>query len=507
MAMPGPSSEAAAQETLEPTKPDVAGAAASGVLWLTVQKWIIRITGFVTIAVLTRLLVPADFGTVAAAGTVLPFFYLFADLGFTAYIVQAEHTEDRMLSTAVWFSCLAGLCLWLGLWLLAPWMGAVFGTPGVVEVLRVMSVCVVITAAGSVPLALLRRQMRFRVIAMQGAVAALVAQVVAVVLAVRGAGVWALVAQTLVAALLTTAMSWVAVHWRPGLRFDPGELVRMARFGGFVIAVEVIALARAWGEAAVISAILGAGALGLMTIAQRLVQIVQDLSGSAVMPVTNVAFATIRSDGERLRAAYLRALRMVSLLLSLPLTVVAVAAPVLIQLLFGAGWTGSVAATRLLALAGTLTAVAWLDHGLFYGLGKPGAWLVYAAATDAVTLGTTLLLVHRGLTAVALGFLVVAGLATVARGLMVRRVLGIDARSLSMPYITVAAVIVPAGALGSLVLVGTGSWPVWQRCLATTFTVTLVHLAVSRVAARATFMEFVDMARRTLESSFRQGTR
>ena len=59
--------------------------------------------------------------------------------------------------------------------------------------LRALVLAVVPTVLAGVPLALLRRDMAFRAVAMQGLVAALLAQAVAVVVALRGGGVWALV--------------------------------------------------------------------------------------------------------------------------------------------------------------------------------------------------------------------------------------------------------------------------------------------------------------------------
>lgn len=198
---------------------DVGRRAAGGVIWLTAQKWVIRIFSFVTIAILTRLLSPEDFGTLAAASTVLPFFYLLADLGFAAYIVQVEKTTERMLSTAFWFSLAAGIVLCGLLWAIAPIMGSVFGNATVVPVLQVLSLWVVVTAIGSVPTAIVRREMRFAAIAAQGATAAVIAQIAALVLAFTGFGVWALVAQTLTAAVVSAVLIWFTARWRPRWMF------------------------------------------------------------------------------------------------------------------------------------------------------------------------------------------------------------------------------------------------------------------------------------------------
>jgi len=475
---------------------DIGRSAAEGVVWLTVQKWAIRVLSFVTIAVLTRLLKPEDFGTVAAAATVLPFFFLLADLGFAAYIVQVKRTDRRMLSTAFWFSMSAGILLCGSLFLLAPLLGAVFAASGVVPVLQVLSIWVMVTAVGSVPTALLRRDMRFKTIAAQGAAAAIIAQVVAVIMAFSGMGVWALVAQSLVAAVFATMLAWWTVTWHPTWEFSGVDFVRMARFGGKVLGVEFVAMLRAWGEAAVISATLGLAALGYMSIAQRLVQIVQDLTGSAIVPVTNVAFAKIRDSAPRLRDAYGRALKVTYAALSLPLTIVAVAAPLMIPIVFGNGWEQSFQVAQVLALAGTLSVGAWLDHGLFYGLGRPGTWFVYAVVIDALTFATTLFTVRWGLVAVATGFLCIATIATIVRWFLVARALQASARVIAGPFVYLITVVGCMGAAGWVGTLWTTALPTWLALVLIVLVMCAVHLGITFLMARPAIREALRIASR-----------
>lgn len=479
--------------TRTPPEAPVSGRAASGILWLTLQKWVIRIFGFITIMVLTRILTPAEFGTVAAAGTVLPFFYLLADLGFAAYIVQVDRTDRRMLSTAFWFSMSAGTVLCAALVLLAPLLGLAFSDDQVVPVLQVLALWVVVTAVGSVPSAILRREMRFATLAVQGAVAALIAQIVAVAMALTGLGVWALVAQSLVAPVVMTALAWRAAGWRPSLMFSLPDFRRMAGFGSQVLGVELVAMLRAWGEAAVISRVLGITALGHMSIAQRLVQIVQELTGSAIVPVTNVAFAKIRDVVERLRDAYLKALKLTYAALSLPMVVVAVTAPLLIPLLFGDGWRASVAPAQVLAIAGMLAVGAWLDNGLFYGIGRPGTWFVYALVIDALTLLTTLLTARWGLGAIAWGFLGVASLATFVRWFLVARVLGTRVRVVMRPVLYLGVVVITAGGAGWGTAMLVSELPAVLALLLIGLAVLAVHLGVTALIARDVVREAVRL--------------
>ena len=475
---------------------DVGEGAARGVLWLTAQKWLVRLSGLVTIAVLTRLLRPEDFGMVAAASTLLPLLYLLADLGFAAYIVQVPATTPLMLSTGFWFSVSVGVALTGALAAAAPVMALPFGGGGVTDVIRALSVAITLTAASSVPVALLRRRMQFRLLAAQGAAAALVAQAVAIALALLGWGVWALVGQALSAQIVSCLLAWISARWVPSAAFSWPEFRTMASFGSQVLGVELVATIRAWAEAAVVSSVLGIAALGYLNVAQRLVQVVLDLTGSAIAPVTEVAFAKIRDSTPRLRDAYLRALGVTLAVLPPPLTVVAVAGPLLIPLLFSDAWAPSHPVAQVLALASILAFVAFLDHGLFYGAGRPGRWFGYALAIDALTLAVTVLLAPAGLLAVALGFLGVTVVATVVRWFLVGRLLDTPAPRLARPFGVMFLSVAASGLAGLGVLRLTGAWTPLLSVVAVGGAVLLVHLGLVGLLARPALAEVGRLGRR-----------
>ncbi|MET0715161.1 MAG: oligosaccharide flippase family protein, partial [Mycetocola sp.] len=403
----------------------------------------------------------------------------------------------RMLSTAFWFSLGAGIVLCGSLFVLSPLLGVIFRDEGVVPVMQALSFWVILTAAGSVPMALLRREMRFGVLAWQGAIAAAVAQVVAIVMAFSGLGVWALVGQSLTAPAIMTVLAWITSKWRPTFAFSRREFRTLSTFGGQVLGVEFVAMLRALGEAAVISATLGVAALGYMNIAQRLVQVVQDLTGSAIVPVTQVAFAKIRSEPERLLSAYLRALKLTYFALSLPLTILAVAAPLVVPIVFGPGWEESYQVAQILALAGTLTVGAWLDHGLFYGVGKPGVWFVYALIIDGITFGTTAVLAHLGLVPIAWGFLAVCIVATVSRWFLTSRALQTRPRVVAAPSLFLVVAVVTSGAAGWGVAALTTSLPPLISLCLIALAVLVVHLVVTRLMARQVIPEALSMVARS----------
>lgn len=492
MRTPPDADPAASVESPDPGE-GIGRRAASGVLWMTAQKWLTRIGGLATVAILTRLLSPEEFGLVAAASVVAPIVYLISDLGFSAYIVQADEVDERRLSTGFWFSTLAGGVMCGGLLLLAPVLADLFDLPELVDVLRVMTVAIAFVVVTSVPYALLRRRMQFRTIAWQGAVAAVLAQVVAVAAALSGWGVWALVLQLVVAQGVAAVAAWASARWWPRLQFSRREFLTMARFGLQVVAVDVVALVRSWAETAIVVTSLGATGLGYLSIAQRLVQVTQDMSAAALLPVSTVMFAQVRASADRLRGSYLKALGMSYAAVAPVMIVVAVTGPTLVPLLFGEGWERSVPVAQALALAAVLTLGAMLDHGLFYGVGRPGRWLAYAFAVDALTVATTAWAVRWGLAGLAVGFVGVAVVATAVRWQLTGHLLGIPARTVARPFAGVAVCVALSALAGAAVSRLVADLPPLLVVGLTGLVIAVVHVVAVRFLMPSTARAVVDM--------------
>lgn len=445
--------------------------AASGVAWTLSQQWLLRIFGFVTVALLARLLAPEDFGLVAIGLTLLPLVQLLADLGFSTYLVQADRPARATYNTAFWYSTTVGSLLCGALVLVAPLVADLFGVPEAATVIRSLAPTACLVALGAVPLAILRRELRFRRIAVQAAVAGVSGQLVAIVLAVTGFGFWALVWQTIVVQTVILVLCWRAVSWRPGLEFSWREFTVMARFGVSVIGASLVSQSRLWLENVIVTYFLGVGGLGYLNIAQRLVLIAHDLTTNAVAPVSVVVFARIRDTAERLLAGYLRAQFLAHTLVVPVMLVLAIGAGDIFPLFFGSQWEVSVGPGQVLAIAGIFT-MSGIDQGLLLGAGRPGAWLAWVVVVDAATVLTTLSLAARGLSAVALGFLGVAVVGTAVRWFVVGHVLGTRWWTVASPLVRVLPAAAGAAAAGLLAREVTRSLPALPS-------VALVGLAVA----------------------------
>lgn len=462
-------------------------------MWLSAQSWLARAGGLVTIAILTRLLAPEAFGLLAVASTLLTLTYVLSDVGLSTYVVQAVSLDKRTLSTAFWVSNLGGVLMGLAIMLGAAPLATLLRVPEAAPILRAMTIIMVLISLTSVPLALLRRRMAFRMLAVQWSVAALVAQVAAILAALGGLGVWALVLQLVVGQVIASISIWIAARWRPTFEFSPSEFVVMARFGIKVVGTGLINVGRGWAETGIIAAVLGIRELGYLAIAQRLVQTAIELSGSAILPVSTVAFAKVNSSKERLRAAHAKATAVSQTIVTPLMVFVAVSAPVLVPFLFGQEWTRSALLVQPLAISAALSFGTSLDRGMFEGVGRPGRWFAFTAVVYTVSVGLVSVTARHGVLVVAFAYVVISTIETLGRWTVASRFLESTVAHTARPFLMV----VPA-AVGSA-LAGAGSlWllrsaPVLVSLVVAGVLVLGVHVALTRVITPATWMDMVAL--------------
>lgn len=472
----------------------LSGRIAAGAFWSVAQKLATRITGFVTLLILARLLSPADFGVVTVASTLIPFLQLLADIGITVYMLQHANPTKLLYDTYFWASSTIAAVGCVALVLAAPLIVQAFGEPEAAPVLQGLAPMALFVTLGAVPQTMLRREMRYRAIAVQAAIAGLASQAVAIAAAFAGWGAWALVLQNDVVNLIATILAWVAAGYRPSFEFSWSELRLMVRFGSNLVASGLISTAAQWLVNLIIVSTLGVTALGYLNIMQRLLSVILDVTLSAVIQVSTVAFAMIRDSIERLRAGYLRSLSMMYALFIPAMVFVAASAGQLVPLMYGDQWTAAIIPGAILAAA-KIFGEDVLDNTLYMGIGRPSLWLVYTIVSNALIAAVTWLAAPLGLDwMVVLSALATGVVLTFARWVVSAR--QIEARwwQLGLRLVRVGVPALIAGAAGYGVSLLIASLPPIVGVICVGLAIVVVYLPLLRFMERPTWDEVVRLA-------------
>lgn len=206
---------------------------ASGVSWGAFST--IAVTGFqlVFMAVMARLLEPANFGLVAIANVSLRFFSYFAQLGTAPALIQKPKLEDGDIAAALTVSLgISGLFFGI-VQISAPLFESFFQMEELSAVIRVLSINFIIGGFSVISNGLLRKNAAFRVIAIIEIVSYVFGYgIVGLSAAYYDMKVWALVAAFMTQMTLTAVLGYAAIRHPLTLRHSTSQRRHFFSYGG-----------------------------------------------------------------------------------------------------------------------------------------------------------------------------------------------------------------------------------------------------------------------------------
>ena len=203
----------------------------SGFLWRFMERFGAYAISFVVSVILARILDPEAYGTIALVTVFTNILQVFVESGLGRALVQKKEAEDIDFSSVFYFNMAVCLLLYCGLFAFAPYIAQFFNNIELTSVIRVLGIILIISGLKNVQQAYVSRKMLFKKFFYATLIGTLFSAVVGICLAYWGAGVWALVAQSLANALVDTLMLWITVKWRPKKCFSLQRLKGLLSYG------------------------------------------------------------------------------------------------------------------------------------------------------------------------------------------------------------------------------------------------------------------------------------
>ena len=200
-------------------------------LWRFMERCGAQSVAFIVSIVLARLLDPSVYGTVAIVSIFMLIMQVFVDSGMGNALIQKKDADELDFSSVFWFNIAMCSLLYLIMFFAAPFIASFYDMPELTALVRVLSLMLFISGLKNVQQAYVSRHMMFRIFFFSTLGGTITAAVVGIVMAYRGFGVWALVAQMLVNAAADTTILWITVKWRPKAVFSLKRLKLLFSFG------------------------------------------------------------------------------------------------------------------------------------------------------------------------------------------------------------------------------------------------------------------------------------
>ena len=358
--------------TEETKAADVRDCAVRSVKWSSLAEIASRTIRPLVSLILARILTPADFGVVGLALMATQFAIMLQGFGLGKTLIQRETDIESATNVVFWLNVGLSVPLCLVVVVLAPLLSRMFHEPRLLNVLRILSLQIIVLGFTSVHQALLLRDFQFKQLCVIRISASILSGLLSIYLAVSGFGIWALVWGTLAGVILQAALFWILDPWRPMLSFDIPLAREMVAFGAWVALEMFLWWVLLSGTQGITGYFLGVQKLGVYRVGVTFVTLI---FGTMFEPLGRIAyssFSRLQSDREELTRFYLRAVQLIrpfSLLIGIILLLLA---DEISTALFGQKWAGSGSVMGIFGFSSALAlCFTGLNFELYRAMGKP----------------------------------------------------------------------------------------------------------------------------------------
>jgi O-antigen/teichoic acid export membrane protein len=359
---------------------------------MVMSRLLDRSIGIVSVVILARLLVPADFGLVAMATAVIAVIELLSAFNFDMALIQRQETTRAHYDTAWTLNvAMAAVCALLVAAAAFPAV-AFYGDSRLGPIMLWLSLATWIRGFENVGVVAFRKELKLNrefQLLLTKRIGVFLATI-SIALVTRS--YWALVLGNLTGSAWGVVLSYLFHPFRPRLDLSArGELLHFSKWMVFSNFINTLASRAA---DLIIGKSLGAGPLGLFSLAYEISHLPTTELSAPVNRAVYPGYAKVASDEARLTGQFLDVLGFTALLTA-PIAVgIAALAPLLVPLLLGDAWRAAVPLVEILALSGLLVSLRTNAGYVFLALGRSELLTAitairFAVAVPALVFGTT----------------------------------------------------------------------------------------------------------------------
>lgn len=380
------------------------------------------------LAILAHILSPKDFGLMGMVLVIIGLGQVLADIGLSQSIIWKQDATREQLSTLYWLNIMAGVAVFCIAIAISPLVAAFFRQPRLIGLIFWAAFIFPITAIGSQFQTLLQKNLRFNKLAMIEIVSAALGATVAVLTALMGQGVLALIWGQL-ASCSSASLLYCFIglrKWRPQFMFKPRNLHGFISFGLYQMGLRSLNAFAVNVDYIMVGRFLGAEPLGAYMLAWQVMVAPTNKMNPVLTRVAFPVFARRQTKNESLRGGYIELSKMVAFL-TLPIIVlVAATAPVLVPVIFGPQWSAAIPIIQIFALLGLFRSLTNPVWSMLFAKGRADIGFKLTGAVAAVSTLAFWFAAQQGLYAMAWTEVAVDGLFFFVVLEILRKLIGLE---------------------------------------------------------------------------------
>ena len=376
----------------------------SGIAWNIVSQVGQQTLTFTIGVILAHLLSPSEFGLITMITVITGFAGIFAELGFSAALVQKRNIGKEHLSTVFWLNSGAGLLLMLIFMAGSPLIAGFYNEPQLVLITVVISTNFLINSFGIVQKTLMTKSLDFRTLSIVEIVTVGISGIIAIIMAYNGFGVWSLAVQAVVISLTKVVSLWKLSKWRPRFEFHWWAIKNLIGFSSSFAGTKALNYWARNVDNLLVGRFVGMDALGAYSRAYSVMMFPLTSISRVISNVMFPSFSLIQEDKQRVKELYLKITRTIALITFPLIFGLFVTVKPFVMVVFGQKWIAMIPILQILCLLGIPQSIGTLNGNIYLSQGRADLQFKVSLFLKASVILGIVIGLHWGVIGVAIGY-------------------------------------------------------------------------------------------------------
>lgn len=326
--------------------------------------------------ILARLLLPDHFGLLGMVIVFITISTIVIDSGFSQALIRDKNTTQLDYTTVFYFNLFISFCAYGLLFVFAPSISDFYSEPRLVTIIRVISLVLIVNSLGIIQRVKIIKKIDFKTLTKINVFSVAISGGITITMALLGYGVWSLVMNMILAALVQTILLWFYNKWIPSLSFSYQSFTKYFGFGSKLLVSSLIDTFYNNIFYVIIGKVFSTTQLGYYSNAVKFRDLAALSISTAVERVSYPVLSSIQDDDIRLKLGFKKVIKTTAFVYFPIMAGLAAVAFPLFGLVIGDKWLPSVVYFQLLCIAGMLYPIHLLNLTILQVKGRSDLFLV-----------------------------------------------------------------------------------------------------------------------------------
>lgn len=322
-----------------------------GTFWSGIERFSSQGIQFIISIVISRILLPREYGLIAMLSIFISLGQTFIDGGFGQALIQKKNRTEIDYSTAFFTNLGVSIGAYILLFIGAPLISSFYNEPELQTLARFVGINFIVSSFMVVQNAIISIRLDFRTLTLSSLIAVCVSGIIGIVLAINGFGVWALAIQALLSNVIRVMVIWIYSEWMPIFKFSIRSFKELFGFSSKILVSTIMHTLYLNMYTLVIGKFYNTSDVGLYNRANSLANFSSTNLTNVIQRVFYPVLCEQQDEDEKLKITLKESIRALALVVFPSCLLLALFAKPLLYIVFTPKWLSAAPLLSILAIS------------------------------------------------------------------------------------------------------------------------------------------------------------